>query len=145
MKTRSIVLACASAAALAIVGASLWVDPSQVSAGDCDAQEADDYPHLEKVAREVAGEVGDRFSRYSFCEDAGIPGAAVRVSVYEWSNRPEAREFLSNLPVADPHSDDPDSDDTFMVRGVEIQYIKTVDYLENDGRSFVTLSFNAPR
>jgi len=145
MKARRVLLACVPAAAVTLIGASVWFDASHVSEGECVNQEAVDYPHLEQVAQEVVGTLSDRVRRYSFCEDAGIPGAAVRVSVYDWSNRTQARDFLSNLPLAEPYSANPDSDDRFLAHGVVIQYIKTVDHLENDGRSYVTVVFSAPR
>ncbi len=141
VKVRRILLTYVSAVAVTLVGASVWFDTSHVSASECVDQEAEDYPHLERVAQEVVGELSDRVQRYSFCEDAGIPGAVVYVSVYDWSSRSQAREFLDGVSYAHPSSSPGD----FLARGVVIQSIQTTDYLENDGHTYVTLAFRAPK
>lgn len=143
MIPRRIQLLCASAAAaLAVAGVGVWVGAGPVGAGDCDSQESEDYPHLEQVAQEVTGNLADRTRSYSSCEDSGLPGAAVQVSVYEWRKHSEAHDFLSKAPGVEPRGGDTDA---FYVDGVLVHSTVVVDHLENDGKRFVMLTFQEPR
>ena len=134
--TRSLLLASASATVLAILAASIWVDQTHLTMSECLDQEAKDYPRLEQVANELMGSVGEQIRRVSFCEDAVEPGASVRVSVYDWTTRTEARRYLRNAGIAVPHGES-----ALTYQGVHIQHVKSVDHLQNSGAPYVEVWF----
>ena len=119
--------------AVTALAALTWFDMTHLSMRECVDQEEKDYPHLEQVAQHVMGSVGDRVRRGSLCEDAVEPGAYVHVSVYDWSTRKAARDYLRETGIVVPVS-----------QGIRIHYATTVD-LENGGRRYVTVSFSMPR
>lgn len=140
MMARRLLLAFASASAVVIVAAFAWFDLTHLSMSECLDQEAKDYPHLELVAQEVMGSVGDQTRRGSSCEDAVEPGAYVRVSVYDWTARKDARAYLREAGIAVPHGES-----ELTSQGVRINYATSVDHLENDGQRYVMVSFSVPR
>jgi hypothetical protein len=143
MSSRRVRLLCVSAvAASAVAGVGVWVGAGPVGAGDCASQEAEDYPHLEQVAHEVTGNLADRTRRYSFCEDSGLPGAAVQVSIYEWRKHSEAHEFLNKVAGVEPRGG---GTEAFYLDGVTVHSTVVGDHLENDGKRFVMLTFQEPR
>jgi hypothetical protein len=107
---------------------------------ECQDQEADDYPWLEQVSRSTVGPVADRTRRLSFCEDAVIPGATVRVSVYRWTSRQQAYRYLRASRLLVEHTDGQPK-----AGGALVGITRTLDHQENEGRPFVTVSFSTPR
>ncbi|MGB3762490.1 MAG: hypothetical protein WA966_04645 [Ornithinimicrobium sp.] len=138
MAAGKVALGLGSGTLLAAVGAAVWFDSTHLSMSECRAIEAKQYPQLEQTAAEVAGPMGDLVSRVGSCDDTGEPGATVRVSVYEWTARQEARAFLRQHDLALVE------DRAVMAGGTRVGYVSVVDYLENDGEQFVELSFSVP-
>jgi hypothetical protein len=128
-----------------VIGLIVRSDLRTTSAGECRDQEAHDYPLLEKTAHDVLGDLGDRFTRYSFCEDTQVkPGAEVRVSVYDWTTGAQARTyFLRSGTGAQRTATDPSNYVLHTVDGkVGVRFIRAVDYLENNGDRFVSVVFS---
>lgn len=139
MKPRVALSATAVLLTAALAGGVAWADAQQYTQRECEADERDHWPRLESAARTVMGDMGDRYARVSLCEDAGPPGhTSLRVSVYEWRRRSEARAFLhdAGMVARDGHwvAETPSG-------VVSIGYPKVTDYLENDGRVFVQVWF----
>ena len=62
----------------------------------CRAEEKDDYPALESLARSVMAEVPiENLSGGSYCVTTGkTPGASVRVEVHIWDSREDGFAYL---------------------------------------------------
>ena len=140
MMARRLLLTFASATVVAIVAAFTWFDLTHLSMSECMDQEAKDYPHLEQVAQEVMGSVGDQTRRGSLCEEAVDPGAYVRVSVYDWTARKDARAYLREAGITVPNGEP-----VITSQGVRISYSSGIQEQENDGKRYVTVSFSVPR
>jgi hypothetical protein len=137
LMARPLLLALATGTVLAIVATATWADRTNLSMSECLDQEAKGYPHLEQVAQEIMGSVGEQIRRGSFCEDAVLPGAFVRVPVYDWTTRKEAQQYFREAPgvsVLGEH--------LFASQGVGITYWTSVDDLQNGGERYVKVTFH---
>lgn len=138
MTTRRVLVSLVSAVALGLVAASTWFDLTHLSMSECMDEEARAYPRLERIADEVMEPVGDRVARGSFCEDAVQPGAYVMVSVYDWTRRREAGDYLRGMGA---HAND---ESALTIQGFEISYMTAVDHQERHGQRHVKVYFGEP-
>lgn len=140
MALRAVWISVAAALATALLISITWYDASHLSMRECQDQEADDYPWLEQVSQSTVGAVADRTRRLSFCDDAVLPGATVRVSVYRWTSRQQAyRHLRASQLLVERDGGEP------RAGGAVVGVSRALDHLENDGRPFVTVSFSTPR
>jgi len=89
--------AAIGAVALLAILMSGCESPEQQHDSSCESTEHAEYEELEETASRTLADVQHTLSRYSRCEDAGVPGAAVIADVETWSSRREVNDYLASL------------------------------------------------
>lgn len=138
VKARRTVLVVAGSLVVASIGLVVWADASSLSPSECRRLEENEFPRVEALAHETLDDVGDRFSRYSSCEETGEPGAVVTVSVYNWTSNAGAAQNLreAGLDVRPGEGVAYTSDGAF-----NIDYYTARSRQENVGQKFVVVAF----
>jgi hypothetical protein len=109
----------------------------------CMRAERDDYPRLEDAAKQVLGDLGDRTTLLSECEERGQPRGSVEVSVYDCAGSKPVRKYLRGAglkPVSGSGGRFQPGDGAYEV-GYWVDQLEN----ENDGRRFVSVRFMLPR
>jgi hypothetical protein len=133
------------AAAVSVGTFALFLHPP-TAPGDpgswCRQAENGDYPQLEAAVDEVLGDLPDRVARISECEERGQPEASVSASVYRWTTKKEASDYLRSRGLARESGAS-----RFQSPDGACEVVPSVvgDHLENQGRTFVSLRFSLPR